>query len=99
MDSLRAEADKNSEGWVWCEKGRRYNQKMRKNEHGRVLLCSVTDLDGKRHSLFFPEGNELVNGWNMLEKALREIGHKEDRGDRGRIGKTYPSGKQGSKYR
>ena len=94
MDSLRAEADKNTEGLVWCEKGRRYNLKMRKNEHGRVLLCSVTDLDGKRHSLLFPEGNDLVNGWTMLEKALQDLGHKEDRGDRGKVGKTYPSGKE-----
>ena len=67
---------------------------MRKNEHGRVLLCSVIDLDEKRHNLFFPEGNDLVNGWNMLGKALQELGHKEDRGDRGKVGKTYPNGKE-----
>ena len=89
-----AEAVKNSEGLVWCEKGRRYSMKMRKNEHGRVILVSVTDLDGKRHSLFFSEGNDLVNGWNMLEKALQELGHKEVRGDRGKVGKTHPNGKE-----
>ena len=94
MELLRAEAVKNTEGLVWCEKGRRYSMKMRKNEHGPVLLCSVTDLDGKRHSLFFLEGNDLVNRWNMLEKALQELGHKEDRGDRGKAGKTHHNGKE-----
>ena len=94
VELLRAEAVKNTEGLVWCEKGRRYSMKLRKNERGRVLLCSVIDLDGKRHSLFFPEGDDLVNGWNMLEKALQELGHKEDRGDRGKVGKTHPNGKE-----
>ena len=91
---FRAEAVKNTEGLVWCEKGRRYSMKMRKNEHGRVLLCSVTDLDGKRHSLFFPKGDVLVNRWNMLEKVLQELGHMEDRGDRGKVGKIHPNGKE-----
>ena len=94
VELLRAEAGKNTEGLVWCEKGRRYSMKMRKNEHGRVLLCSVTDLDGKRHSLFFPEGEDLVNGWNMLEKALQELGYKEDRGERGKEGKTHTNCKK-----
>ena len=94
VELLRAEAVKNTEGLVWCEKGRRYSMKMRKKEHGRALLCSVTDLDGKRHRLILPEGNDLVNGWNMLEKALQELGHKEDRGDRGKVGKTHPNGKE-----
>ena len=67
---------------------------MRKNEHGRVLTYSVTDLDGKRHSLFFPEGNDMVNRWNMLEKALQEVGHKEDRGDGGKVGKINSNGKE-----
>ena len=94
VESLRAEADKNIEGLVWCENGRRYSLEMGKNEHGRFLLCSVTDLDGKRHRLLFLEGNGLINGWTMLEKALQALGHKEDRGDRGKAGKTYSSGKE-----
>ena len=61
---------------------------MRKNYHGRFLLCSVTDLDGKRHRLLFPEGNGLTNGWTMLEEALQEMGYKEDRGDRRKLTKT-----------
>ena len=94
VESLRAETDKNIEGMVWCEIGRRYSLEMRKNEHGRFLICTVTDLDGKRHRLLFPEGNGLINGWIMLEKALQALGHMEDRGDRGKAEKTYPSGKE-----
>ena len=86
--SLRKEADKNFEGLGWCENGRRYSLEMRKNYHGRFLLCSVTDLDGKRHRLLFPEGNGLTNGWTMLEEALQEMGYKEDRGDRRKLTKT-----------
>ena len=58
--SLRTEADKNVEGLGWCENGRRYNLEMRKSFHGRFLLCSVIDLDRKRHRLLFPEGNGMV---------------------------------------
>ena len=94
MESFRLEADKNIEGLVWHENGRRYSLEMRKNEHGRFLLCLVTDLDGKRHILLFPEGNGLINGWTMLEKALQALGHEEDIGDRGKEGKTYSSGKE-----
>ena len=56
---------------------------MRKNHYGRFLLCSVTDLDGRRHRLLFPEGNGLLNGWTMLEELykiwdLRRIEEKEE---------------------
>ena len=74
--SLRTEANKNIEGLGWCENGRRYSLEMRKNDHGRFLLCSVTDLDGKRHRLLFPEGNGLINGWTMLEEALQATRYK-----------------------
>ena len=85
--SLRTEADKNFEGLGWCENGRRYSLEMRKNCFGRFLLCSVTDLDGKRHRLLFPEGNGLINGWTMLEGALQDMGYKEGRGDRNKLTK------------
>ena len=65
---------------------------MRKNEHGRFLLCSVTDLDGKRHRLFFPEGNGLLNGWIMLENALQATGQKEVRGNNEKAIKIYFNG-------
>ena len=84
VELFRAETVKNNEGLVWCEKGRKYSLKMRKNERGRFLICAVLDEDGKRHSLVFPEGDDLVNGWNMLEKALQELGHKEEMGERGK---------------
>ena len=62
VESFRKEADKNSESLEWRENGRRYSLELRKNDHGRFILCSVADLDGKRHLLFFPEGNGLING-------------------------------------
>ena len=91
--SLRTEADKNIEGLRWYENGRRYSLELRKNDHGRFLLWSVIDLDGKRHRLLFPEGNGLVNGWNMLEEALQATGYLEDRGERRKLGKISPLGK------
>ena len=89
MVSLRTEIDKNFEGLRWCENGRRYSLEMRENYHGRFLLCSATDLDGKRHRLFFPEGNGLINGWTMLEGVLQDMGYKEDRGERKKINKAF----------
>ena len=91
MVSFRVDADKNNEGLGWCENGRRYSLEMRKNEHGRFLLSSVTDLDGKRHRLCFPEGNGLLNGWTMLENALQAMGNKEVRGDSEKAVKTFSS--------
>ena len=87
MVSLKTEADKNFEGLGWCENGRRYSLEMRKNYHGCFLLCSATDLDGKRHRLLFPEGNGLINGWTMLEGVLQDMGYKEDRGERRKLTK------------
>ena len=88
--SFRVDADKNKKGVGWCENGRRYSLERRKNEHGRFLLCSVTDLDGKRHKLFFPEGNGHLNGWIMLENALQATGQKEVRGDKEKAEKNFP---------
>ena len=86
--SLRTEADKFFEGLGWCENGRRYSLEMRGNNHGRFLLCSVTDLDGKRHRLLFPEGSGLINGWTMLEEALQDTGYKEAGGEKRNLAKT-----------
>ena len=66
---------------------------MRKNDHGRFILCSVTDLDGKRHRLLFPEGNGLINGWTLLEEALQAMGYKEDKGEKRKSVKTSFLGK------
>ena len=92
VELLRTEAVKHNEGLAWSEKGRKYSLRMRKNESGRFLLCSALDLDGKRHSLFFPEGDDLVNGWKMLGKALQDLGQKEDRGNRGKAVETHLNG-------
>ena len=56
--------------------GRRYSLESKKNAAGRFILCSVADEDGKRHCLFFPEGNGLVNGWTLLGEALQDMGFK-----------------------
>ena len=91
--SLRKEAVKNYEGLRWCENGRRYSLEMRKNSHGRFMLCSATDLDGRRHKLLFPEGNGLLNGWTMLEEGLQDMGYKGDRGERRKVTKPSPMDK------
>ena len=93
VESLRKAANKNSEGLEWRENGRRYSLELRKNYHGRFILCSVTDLDRKRHRLLFPEGNGLINGWTLLEEALQATGYKEDRRDKIKPVKTSLLGK------
>ena len=59
--------------------GRRYSLELKKNNAGRFLLCLVADADGKRHCLFFPEGNGLINGWTLLVEALQDMGTKASR--------------------
>ena len=66
----------------WRENDRRYSLESKKNDVGRFILCSVADEDGKRHRLFFSEGNGLVNGWTLLEEALQDMGTKESRGEK-----------------
>ena len=36
----------------------------------------VRDGEGKKHSIFFPEGKGLVNGWSILAEKLKEVGVK-----------------------
>ena len=91
--SLRKQAYNNNEGLEWRENGRRYSLELRKNDHGRFLLCLVTDLDGKRHRLLFPEGNRLINGWTLLEEALQATRYKEDKGEKRKLAKTSSLGK------
>ena len=91
--SLRKEANKNIEGLGWSENGRGYSLELRKNVHGRFLLCSVIDMDGKRHRLLFPEGNALINKWTLLEEALQAMGYKEDKGEKRKLAKTSSLGK------
>ena len=78
-----------NEGLAWRENDRRYRMKLRKNEGGRFILCSVADLDGKWHGLSFPEGNGLVNGWIVLVEALLAVGSKEDKGEHNKAAKFH----------
>ena len=80
VESFRREAGKTRVGVEWWENGRRYTLELKENGAGRFLQCSVDDEDGKRHRLFFPEGDGLVNGWILLEEALQELGFKRSRG-------------------
>ena len=61
---------------VWRENGRSFRLESRVNNAGRFLLCSVTDGEGKKHWLVFPEGRGLVNGWSMLAGKIRGLGFK-----------------------
>ena len=84
LESLRKEADKNGEGLRWRENGRRYSFVLKINGHGRFILCTVADLDEKFHRLFFPEGNGLINGWTLLEEALKATGYEKDKREKGK---------------
>ena len=64
-----------------------------KNDVERFILCSVANEDGKRHRLFFLEGNGLINGWTLLEEALQDMGTKESRGEKRKPAKTNLHGK------
>ena len=66
----------------WWENGRRYSLESKENAVGPFILCSVADEDGKRHRLFFPEGNGLVNGWTLLGEALQDMGFKGSSGEK-----------------
>ena len=93
VESIRREAGKNSRGVEWRENGRRYSLESSKNDVGRFILCSVANEDGKRHRLFFLEGNGLINGWTLLEEALQDMGTKESRGEKRKPAKTNLHGK------
>ena len=91
VESFRRGAGRNNEALEWRENERRYRMKLRKNE-GRLILCSVADLDGKWHGLSFPERNDLMNGWTMLAEALQAMGTMEDKGEYNKpVKSTLPS--------
>ena len=60
----------------WKENDRYYRLESKVNRAGRFLLCSVTDVEGKRHRLIFPEGRGILNGWNLLVDKIRGLGFK-----------------------
>ena len=93
VESFRNEPGKNSRGMEWKENGRRYSPELRKNDGGRFILCSVVDLEGKRHQLCFPKGNGLINWWTLLEEAIQIMGTKENRGEKRKPAQTTLLGK------
>ena len=60
----------------WKENDRYYRLESKENSAGRFLLCSVTDVEGKRHRLVFPEGRGILNGWTLLVEKIRGLGFK-----------------------
>ena len=68
------------------------------NGHGRFILCTVTDLDGKFHRLFFLEGNGLINGWTLIEEAVKATGYEKDKTDEGKPVQSFSLGK-GEKHK
>ena len=79
VESFRRDTGKTSEGVEWWENGRRYSLDLKENGAGRFIQSSVADEDGKRHRLFFPEGDGMVNGWILLGEALQDLGFKRSR--------------------
>ena len=60
----------------WWENGRYFRLERKENKAGRFILCSVSDADGKKHCLVFPEGRGFLNGWTMLAEKIRGLGFK-----------------------
>ena len=60
----------------WRENGRYFRLESKENNAGRFLLCSVTDAEGKKHRLVFPEGRGFLNGWTMLAEKIKGMGFK-----------------------
>ena len=60
----------------WRENGRYFRLERKENNARRFLLCSVSDAEGKKHRLVFPEGRGFLNGWTMLVEKIRGLGFK-----------------------
>ena len=61
---------------AWKENGRSFKLESKLNKAGRFLLCSVTDGEGKKHWLVFPEGRGIRSGWGILAEKIRGLGYK-----------------------
>ena len=62
--------------FVWRENERSFRLECKENNAGRFLLCYATDVEGKKHMLFFPEGRGFLNGWALLAEKIRGSGLK-----------------------
>ena len=76
MDSYRREAASKRRVFEWKENGRSYRLVCRENAVGGFIFCSIMDVDGKRHRLFFLEGKGLIKGWALLAEVLRGLDTK-----------------------
>ena len=74
-DSCRT-FDPASRTLAWRENGRYFRLESKVNKAGRFLLCSVTDGEGKKHWLVFPEGRGFIKGWCLLAEKIRGLGFK-----------------------
>ena len=70
--------EKVPENWRqdWKEGKRVFKLECGSNKAGRFLQCMVRDGEGKKHSIFFPEGKGFVNGSSILAGKLKEVGVK-----------------------
>ena len=74
-DSCRT-FDPASRALAWWENGRFFRLESKVNKAGRFLLCSVSDGEGKKHWLVFPEGMGFIKGWCLLAEKIRGLGFK-----------------------
>ena len=63
------------------------------NGHRCFILCTVADLGKKFHRLFFPEGNGLINGWTLLDEALKATGYEKGKREKGKPVNSFSFGK------
>ena len=82
---------------AWRENGRSFRLESKVNNAGRFLICSVTDGEGKKHWLVFPEGRGFINGWSMLAEKIRGLGIKSRQENISRRTATLDPPKRGEK--
>ena len=48
----------------------------KENDARRFLLCSTTDVEGKKHRVLFLEGRGLLQRWSLLAQKIKGLGLK-----------------------
>ena len=82
---------------AWRENGRSFRLESKVNKARRFLLCFVTDGEGKKHWLVFPEGRGFINGWSMLAEKIRGLGFNPRQENISRRTATFDPPKRGEK--
>ena len=82
---------------AWKENGRSFKLESKLNKAGRFLLCSVTDGEGKKHCLVFPEGRGFINGWGLLAEKIKGMGVKPRQENSSRRSATLDQPEMGEK--